>query len=491
MGAAIYTFTLHLKRFIMKRALIFLSCLAGLFPFFVNGQITKRTATTAKSLPVSASTLAGLWSGSQTDMTGLYPQAINFTLTGNGQFLMGNNQNGVYPVSGTFVISGNSISGTYKQASSGEIFSFTAIYDAATQKLSGTTGAGTAITGNSKWTVAKTAQTLALQPSATIKKTIPTTTTTAAPPPAAMPGNSVLGKWNAFFKYTSGQTVWNYRIEFDSKGKIELVDPRLNPDWESVVVGTGNYSFANNQVSGSFELKSNWNRFYYFTGTLDKNVVTGKYTVGYETIPAYEWHMTFVSPPPATSSNTNNSNYQWEIDRCEGTNSNDYYLVDVAVRFYTGNDNKEALSKVIGKLILPEGSRYATSTSNTSTQLFWNDDISERSAVEFKSNSAADLQLQTMYTPCTSAMPSYHALDVNLGTINTYGLNLEIIYSPNLFTDAWKINGVALLLLFTKPDGTLHPTLGNKIITFLNVAPLMTSSNNKLFLSVDKFLMPK
>jgi hypothetical protein len=96
----------------------------------------------------------GNWSGTQTTDSGLYPQAVNFQLTANNEFIMAD-RNGVVAARGTYTLSGISISGSYKLFSSSETFSFSGAYDANTQKLICTLGQGTATTGQGKWTMTK------------------------------------------------------------------------------------------------------------------------------------------------------------------------------------------------------------------------------------------------------------------------------------------------------------------------------------------------
>lgn len=93
--------------------------------------------------------VTGNWSGTQTTDSGLYPQAVAFQLTNTGEFIMGT------AAKGTYVFANNTISGSYKQFSSGETFSFSGTYDPATQKITCTLGPGTAVKGQGKWVVSK------------------------------------------------------------------------------------------------------------------------------------------------------------------------------------------------------------------------------------------------------------------------------------------------------------------------------------------------
>jgi hypothetical protein len=98
----------------------------------------------------SITNILGKWAGIQTNDYGLYPQNIVFELTGNGEYLI-KDVNGTLAAKGNYGFSNNILSGSYKQFSSNETFSFSAIFDPATQKLSGTLGNGTATTGQGKW----------------------------------------------------------------------------------------------------------------------------------------------------------------------------------------------------------------------------------------------------------------------------------------------------------------------------------------------------
>jgi hypothetical protein len=118
-----------------------------------NQSLDQPVATTTKLLFV------GNWSGTQTNDYGQYPQAINFELTNNNEFLMTVKSTGAVAVRGTYTTSGISISGSYKQLSSGETFSFTGTFDSNTQKLTCTLGSGNATKGQGILTMSKNAAT--------------------------------------------------------------------------------------------------------------------------------------------------------------------------------------------------------------------------------------------------------------------------------------------------------------------------------------------
>jgi|CXWL01.1.fsa_nt_gi hypothetical protein len=129
-----------------------------------NGLIstpTRITNTIKKDMPVknintmnNALPVIGNWSGIQTNDYGLYPQNIVFELTGNGEYLIKDTK-GVLAAKGNYTFLNNIVSGSYKQLSSGETFSFKATYDPGTGKMNGTLGSGTSPMGQGKWTVTK------------------------------------------------------------------------------------------------------------------------------------------------------------------------------------------------------------------------------------------------------------------------------------------------------------------------------------------------
>lgn len=98
--------------------------------------------------------LVGIWAGTQTNSEGLFPQNIQFELTDKHEFLV-KDANGVLSAQGTYNYFNNVFSGSYRQFSSGETFSFNGTYNLATQKLTGTLGVGSSTTNQGKWEVTK------------------------------------------------------------------------------------------------------------------------------------------------------------------------------------------------------------------------------------------------------------------------------------------------------------------------------------------------
>lgn len=120
---------------------------------------TIRNATIKNSNTQTAMTtkmiFPGNWSGTRTNDDGLYPNAFGFELTSSNEFIMRVQSTGDIACRGTYAVSGTSISGSYKQLSSGETISFTGSYDHNTQKMTCTQGAGSSTTGQGKWTVTR------------------------------------------------------------------------------------------------------------------------------------------------------------------------------------------------------------------------------------------------------------------------------------------------------------------------------------------------
>jgi hypothetical protein len=121
-----------------------------------------------------------------------------------------------------------------------------------------------------------------------------------------------------------------------------------------------------------------------------------------------------------------------------------YALTSVRVKVKTGNDNKEFPSKVHARLM----ARSTPANWRNYLQINLNNEMKINSETEF------GLALEGPPTPLT--------------TFQTAGLEFNISYEPNFFADAWKIEGLTLILEFKDQKGNLHPTLGYKTIVFSN-----------------------
>lgn len=160
-----------------------------------------------------------------------------------------------------------------------------------------------------------------------------------------------------------------------------------------------------------------------------------------------------------------------------------YYLNTAKVIIRTGNDSKEQPSRV-SLQISRKGGPNSIKDSDIGTGLF-NDLLNKGNTYEFKANTPVELNLQNVYSP------EYRWNETLLSLIEQHGLKLTIVYQPNLFTDAWKISRVTLVLSFKDISGDPHPVLGNKEVHFIDAAKLLTNNSRKLICEMDGFLMSK
>jgi len=116
----------------------------------VNNQIKNPSLAIVGSQPI-----VGVWAGTQTNDYGMYPQAVSFELTANKEFIIANSKTGVVAAKGTYSFNNNILTGSYKQFSSSETYSFTGTFDSNLQKLTCTLGTGTATTGQGKLVMSK------------------------------------------------------------------------------------------------------------------------------------------------------------------------------------------------------------------------------------------------------------------------------------------------------------------------------------------------
>ena len=62
-----------------------------------------------------------------------------------------------------------------------------------------------------------------------------------------------------------------------------------------------------------------------------------------------------------------------------------------------------------------------------------------------------------------------------LTDIQSTGLIFRVLYMPNLFTDAWRVEGISVTLEFRDQNNNLHPTLGTKTIVFNNTSGFLNT----------------
>lgn len=121
-----------------------------------------------------------------------------------------------------------------------------------------------------------------------------------------------------------------------------------------------------------------------------------------------------------------------------------YTLTAVKALITTGADNKEYPSMVWV---------YLKSRNTAATAGFKQENLK----IEMKSNSTSDF-----------GMEKYGIGNLTLDELQKNGLEFSIKYFANFKLDAWRIEGVSIILEFRDQNGNLHPTLGQKTITFGN-----------------------
>jgi hypothetical protein len=169
-------------------------------------------------------------------------------------------------------------------------------------------------------------------------------------------------------------------------------------------------------------------------------------------------------PPPATSTN--------KITVTGNQNASVYSLTSARVTIRTGNDNKEFPSEV-GVML-----------RNRSSDGGWiMQQPPQNMRNEMKSNTNTEFGLEKM---TDNPFPQCMTLE----SIQRGGLQLRIFYLPNLFTDAWRIEGVSITLEFRDQNGNLHPTLGSKTIVCNNASGFLDGSNHILMCYTDGQFVP-
>ena len=164
---------------------------------------------------------------------------------------------------------------------------------------------------------------------------------------------------------------------------------------------------------------------------LQKASPTVKQNVIIKTVPA-------PPPPPLATNKSANTNNQ---------NTLVYSLTAVRVNIRTGNDNKEYPSNVRATL--------GVKGSNMEYSFFAQENLKN----EMRSNSNTEFGLEKKMG---------NSKDITLDVLQNAGFNVRIFYLANFQLDAWKIEGVSVTIEFRDQNGNLHPTLGQKTITFSN-----------------------
>lgn len=148
------------------------------------------------------------------------------------------------------------------------------------------------------------------------------------------------------------------------------------------------------------------------------------------------------APPAPAPASTNKST------TTDTQNTLVYILTAVRVNIRTGSDNKEFPSKI---LVTLKTKAAPISDWSPFYQLNLDNEMRINSNTEF--GLERDVQLRG---------------ESKLEAFQNSGLIMRIIYLPNFFADAWKIENITLVLEFKDQFGNPHPTLGSKTIVFSN-----------------------
>jgi hypothetical protein len=322
---------------------------------------------------------------------------------------------------------------------------------------------------------------------------------------------SLAGSWLGTQTNDNGLYPQAYAFQLTDKGEFLMTSSG------GVLSAQGTYSFTNNVFKASYKLFSGSETFA-ISGTYDaatqkltctiglgtNSTGQGKFTVTRATAQVMNVNNnsainTTVKPgvktnaaaSPAATNTTSTGPQYGTYDFNQGTDMNEYYLKKATVKVWTGNDNKEAPSSAIFNLytnIPPPGNlRMNNDVLTTTIIAAYSSDPTKPK--EYTVNSQTSLPLNIIYNYWDGVRPEYGAHMISLTDFNKNGLTLRIGYIPNFITDAWKIDRVELTVEFVKPNGALHPQLGNKTIIFATSA-LLNNSNDKLILMTDKFLLP-
>ena len=164
-----------------------------------------------------------------------------------------------------------------------------------------------------------------------------------------------------------------------------------------------------------------------------------------------------------------------------------YSLSSVKINIGTGSDNKESLSNVSIELAV----------RNTNFTVFVQNNLTN----EMKTNSTTPIRLEknNLYTSGyhPNAIPTIYYTSttgtetIMLSDVEKYGLSLRIIYKPNFFADAWKIETISANLEFRDANGNLHSSSGQKTITFSNTATFLDNYDKRILIcTADNYFNP-
>lgn len=152
-----------------------------------------------------------------------------------------------------------------------------------------------------------------------------------------------------------------------------------------------------------------------------------------------------------------------------------YWLTSAKVKIKTGSDNKESLSNLAIEL----------SVRDTAYCIFAQNNVTN----ELKVNSENTIGLEKTYSCTTRYSPNNLSApygtsptgtkNIQYSDVEKYGVSLRIIYKPNFFADAWKIENVSITLEFRDTNNNLHSS-GQKTIVFGNAATFLDNFDKKI-----------
>ncbi|MFN8253384.1 MAG: hypothetical protein U0V75_16060 [Ferruginibacter sp.] len=144
-----------------------------------------------------------------------------------------------------------------------------------------------------------------------------------------------------------------------------------------------------------------------------------------------------------------------------------YTLAAVKANIRTGADNKEYPSVVWA---------FLSSNSPTANCSFKQESLKN----EMRSNSNTEFGLEK---PVNNS--------ITLDDLQKNGCRFTIWYFANFQFDAWKIEGVSITLEFRDQQGNLHPTLGQKTITFGNANGFLNGyGETRMICTTDGYFNP-
>jgi hypothetical protein len=143
-----------------------------------------------------------------------------------------------------------------------------------------------------------------------------------------------------------------------------------------------------------------------------------------------------------------------------------YTLTSAKVNIRTGNDNKE----------------------NGASMIFFfreADGVWGKGADLFQSGYKPELRVNSNFEMALDKVAATPASSYTLDNLQARGLYFAVYYSPNFFSDAWKVDAITMTLEFKDQFGNLHSTFGNRVIQYNISNGLLTNANWLLKATAD------